>query len=201
SQQSAPVRREEPAVEAGGETESSPAEAGTPGVTRRELERATGLEDWQLNELESFGLLEPAGYDGGEALYDEESRAVATAAAGFYAHGIGARHLRMYKHFAEREASLFEQVAFQYLRQRNPDARAKAREELATLSKLGGALGRACLAQPVGASPATDPEPPKASVSRRRSSFSTNGRSRHASSASRVGSLPTIPTGSCSSES
>jgi len=149
SQQSPPVRREEPAVEAGVETESSPAEAGTPGVTRRELERATGLEDWQLNELESFGLLEPAGYDGGEALYDEESRAVATAAAGFYAHGIGARHLRMYKHFAEREASLFEQVAFQYLRQRNPDARAKAREELATLSKLGRALRSALLVQAV----------------------------------------------------
>jgi hypothetical protein len=94
-------------------------------------------------------LLEPVAYDGGEALFDDEAQAVATAAAGFYAHGIGARHLRMYKHFAEREASLFEQVALQYLLQRNPEARAKAREELATLSKLGRSLRSALLVQAV----------------------------------------------------
>ncbi len=148
-ERSQPVRREEPTAEAREEPEPGPAEQGDPGLTRRELERAAGLEDWQLNELESFGLLEPVAYDGGEALFDDECRAIATAAAGFYAHGIGARHLRMYKHFAEREASLFQQVAFQYLRQRNPEARAKAREELATLSKLGRALRSALLIQAV----------------------------------------------------
>ena len=143
-------RRVEPAAQPPNEPdmEARPEER-QPGLTRRELERAAGLEDWQLNELESFGLLEPVAYDGGEALFDEDGRAVATAAAGFYAHGIGARHLRMYKHFAEREASLFQQVAFQYLRQRNPEARAKAREELQTLSKLGRALRSALLVQAV----------------------------------------------------
>ena len=148
-ERSQPERREEPTAEAPEEPQPGPAEQGDPGLTRRELERAAGLEDWQLNELESFGLLEPVAYDGGEALFDDECRAIATAAAGFYAHGIGARHLRMYKHFAEREASLFQQVAFQYLRQRNPEARAKAREELATLSKLGRALRSALLIQAV----------------------------------------------------
>jgi hypothetical protein len=136
-------------VDAPDEPDGPPPDEGKAGLTRRELERAAGLEDWQLNELESFGLLEPVAYDGGDALFDDEGRAVATAAAGFYAHGIGARHLRMYKHFAEREASLFEQVALQYLRQRNPEARAKAREELATLSKLGRALRSALLVQSV----------------------------------------------------
>jgi hypothetical protein len=148
-ERSQPVRRDEPRAKAPEEPEPTRAESGSPGLTRRELERAAGLEDWQLNELESFGLLEPAAYDGGEALFDDEGRAVATAAAGFYAHGIGARHLRMYKHFAEREASLFQQVALQYLRQRNPEARAKARDELATLSKLGRALRSALLVQAV----------------------------------------------------
>jgi DNA-binding transcriptional MerR regulator len=143
------VTRDEPTVDAADEPDAPPPDEGKAGLTRHELERAAGLEDWQLNELESFGLLEPVAYDGGDALFDDEGRAVATAAAGFYAHGIGARHLRMYKHFAEREASLFEQVALQYLRQRNPEARAKAREELATLSKLGRALRSALLVQSV----------------------------------------------------
>jgi DNA-binding transcriptional MerR regulator len=143
------VGQEEPAVDTPDEPEAAPPEEGKAGLTRRELERTAGLEDWQLNELESFGLLEPVAYDGGEALFDDEAQAVATAAAGFYAHGIGARHLRMYKHFAEREASLFEQVALQYLLQRNPEARAKAREELATLSKLGRSLRSALLVQAV----------------------------------------------------
>jgi hypothetical protein len=55
----------------------------------------------------------------------------------------------MYKHFAEREAALFEQVLMQYLRQRNPDARAKAQVELASLSKLGRALRAALLVHAV----------------------------------------------------
>jgi DNA-binding transcriptional MerR regulator len=122
---------------------------GKDGLTRRELARSAGLEDWQLNELESFGLLEPAGYNGSDALFDDEAQAVASAAAGFYAHGISARHLRMYKHFAEREAALFQQVMLQYIRQRNPEARAKAQQELASLSRLGRALRSALLVKAV----------------------------------------------------
>ena len=122
---------------------------GKEGITRRELARSAGLEDWQLNELESFGLLEPVAYDGRDALFDDEGQAIASAAAGFYAHGISARHLRMYKHFAEREAGLFEQVMQQYIRQRNPEARAKAQQELASLSRLGRALRSALLVHAV----------------------------------------------------
>jgi DNA-binding transcriptional MerR regulator len=122
---------------------------GKDGMTRRELARSAGLEDWQLNELESFGLLEPVAYNGREALFDDEGQAIASAAAGFYAHGISARHLRMYKHFAEREAGLFEQVMQPYIRQRNPEARAKAQQELASLSRLGRALRSALLVHAV----------------------------------------------------
>jgi DNA-binding transcriptional MerR regulator len=138
----APTRAEEPPGDAPNPVADT---GGKHGMTRRELARAAGLEDWQLNELESFGMLEPVAYDGRDALFDEEGEAVATAAAGFYAHGIGARHLRMYKHFAEREAALFEQVILQYRMQRNPEARAKAQQELASLSKLGRALRSAFL--------------------------------------------------------
>jgi DNA-binding transcriptional MerR regulator len=150
TQPRAEEKRPSPADEAPREEPEDAASAGNEdGLTRRELARSAGLEDWQLNELESFGLLEPAGYNGGDALFDDEAQAVASAAAGFYAHGISARHLRMYKHFAEREAGLFQQVMLQYIRQRNPEARAKAQQELASLSRLGRALRSALLVKAV----------------------------------------------------
>jgi DNA-binding transcriptional MerR regulator len=141
--------RPSPPDEAPLEPEDAASTGNDDGLTRQELARSAGLEDWQLNELESFGLLEPAGYNGGDALFDDEAQAVASAAAGFYAHGISARHLRMYKHFAEREAGLFQQVMLQYIRQRNPEARAKAQQELASLSRLGRALRSALLVKAV----------------------------------------------------
>jgi len=142
-----PPRSEEPPADAPDDT-AAPTGLKN-GLTRGELARTAGLEDWQLNELESFGLLEPVAYNGRDALFDEEGQEIATAAAGFYAHGIGARHLRMYKHFADREAALFEQVILQYRMQRNPEARAKAQQELASLSRLGRALRSALLVNAV----------------------------------------------------
>jgi DNA-binding transcriptional MerR regulator len=109
-------------------------------LTRSELGKATGLDDDAIAELESFGLLVPASEAGDRVLFDEEGLAVSRLAAGFAAHGIGARHLRMYKTFAEREAVLFGQVLLPYLRQRNPDARSRAQEDLAELARLGGNL-------------------------------------------------------------
>jgi hypothetical protein len=46
----------------------------------------------------------------------------------------------MYKLFAEREASLFEQVVAPLVRQRNPEARARARETVEALAQLGGRM-------------------------------------------------------------
>ena len=62
-------------------------------------------------------------------LFDDDALAIARLAAGFAKHGIEARHLRMYRSFAEREATLFGQVLHGVLRQRNPEARATARED------------------------------------------------------------------------
>jgi DNA-binding transcriptional MerR regulator len=118
-------------------------------LTRDELARSIGLEDWQLEELESFGFVTPNVDANGAEYFDEEGQAIAKAAAAFYAHGIGARHLRMYKQIAEREAALFTQVSMQYLRQRNPDARQRAQEELAALSRLGRTLRGALLVQAI----------------------------------------------------
>jgi DNA-binding transcriptional MerR regulator len=116
-------------------------------LTRKELARAAGLTDWQLGELESYGLLSPASRSGEHGLFDEQDLAIAKAAAGFGKLGIEARHLRMYKHFADRETALFEQVLVQLLRQRNPAARAKAQEEFTSLARLGRQLRAALLVQ------------------------------------------------------
>ncbi|HEX6311831.1 MAG TPA: MerR family transcriptional regulator [Acidimicrobiia bacterium] len=114
-------------------------------LTRAELARAADLEEAQVAELESFGLLAPATQSGDHVLFDEEGLTIAKLAAGFYQFGFEARHLRMYKHFADREAALFEQRLLGLLRQRNPEARAKAKAELGELARLGRGLRSALL--------------------------------------------------------
>ena len=50
-------------------------------------------------------------------------------------------------HLAEREAALLGQVLVRYVRQRNPEARARLTEELEELSRLGRRLRTAMLRQ------------------------------------------------------
>jgi DNA-binding transcriptional MerR regulator len=117
--------------------------------SRGELAGAAGLEAGQVEQLESFGLVTPAFEIGGEPRYDAETLEVARAAAGFFSRGVEARHLRMYRTFAEREAVLFGQVLLPYVRQRNPEARARLQEELVELSVLGRRLRTALLREAV----------------------------------------------------
>jgi len=110
-----------------------------------ELAAASGLDVAGVEELESFGLI--AGRTvAGVHCYDEEAVAVAKLAAGFAPFGIEARHLRIFKHAADRQTGLFAQVVTPLLRQRNPEARAHALSELSELSELGEALMR-CFSQ------------------------------------------------------
>lgn len=116
-------------------------------MTRNELLRASGLEEAELAQLESFGLLGAVSQVGDQQLYGEEGLAIARHAAGFFKHGIDARHLRMYRNFAEREIGLYEQVLLPVLRKRNPTARAMAHEQLAELAKHGRGLRTVYLRQ------------------------------------------------------
>ena len=113
--------------------------------SRGELAAAAGLEPGNVEQLESFGLIRPAFEIGTEPRFDAEALEVASAAAGFFERGVEARHLRMYRTFAEREAVLFGQVLLPYVRQRNPDARARLQEELGELAVLGRRLRTALL--------------------------------------------------------
>ncbi len=118
-------------------------------LTRTELAKAAGITDQELGQLEEYGLVTPAHTARDRVLFDEDALAIARVAASFMRHGIEARHLRMYRAFAEREAGLFEQVLLPYVRQRNPEAQARTRDTLGELSGLGRQLRTALLRQAV----------------------------------------------------
>ena len=115
-------------------------------LSRRELLDASGLTEPQLEQLEQYGLLAPRT---GTSHYDGDALVVAKTVAEMSRFGIEARHLRPFRAAAEREIGLVEQVVTPLVRQRNPEARARAEEvarELAALSvKLHATLVRAGL--------------------------------------------------------
>jgi len=114
-----------------------------------ELASASGLEEDDLRELERFDIL--AGRRvGSNVYYDDEALLVAGMAAGFMKYGVEARHLRMYKTAADREASFFEQVVMPMLKQRNPQARRQAADTLGELARLGQGLRQAMLRKALG---------------------------------------------------
>jgi len=117
--------------------------------TRAELAAHAGLDERALSDLESFGLL-PKGA-GGE--YGDDARRVAEIAAAFAGFGVEARHLRMYKSFAEREAAFLEQVVMPLVNPRHEESRVLARGTLADLARLGQALRLSMLRAALGPPP------------------------------------------------
>jgi DNA-binding transcriptional MerR regulator len=109
-------------------------------LTRDELCRAAGATVEQLLELESFGLVSARGSGERGAWYGGDDLVLLRLARELADYGLEARHLRMYKLFAEREAALFEQVVAPLVRQRNPEARARARDTIEALAQLGGRM-------------------------------------------------------------
>ncbi|MFE7135553.1 MerR family transcriptional regulator [Streptomyces sp. NPDC057638] len=114
-------------------------------VGRAELLAAAEVDEAELAEWESYGLLVP-GADGG---YDAESVTIARLVSDLGRFGLEPRHLRIMKAAAEREAGLVEQVVAPLRRHRNPQTRAHAEataNELAELSvRLHAALVRSAL--------------------------------------------------------
>ena len=94
--------------------------------------------------VECFGC-PPGRSFGDDTYYDGDALTVAGRSAAFLAHGIGARHLRMFKVAAEREAGFLEQVAMPLLKQRNPESRRQAVELVEELASLGHDLRAALL--------------------------------------------------------
>ncbi len=115
-------------------------------LSRNELVEAAGIEVDLLDEIEGYGLLGPRR---GTRHYDGDALAVAQAVAEMRSFGLEPRHLRAFRTAAERETSLVEQVVAPLLRQRDPQARARAeeaaRELAAAAARLHTALVRAAL--------------------------------------------------------
>ncbi len=120
-------------------------------LSKDELLSATGLSEMQLASLESYGLLGPRP---GTWHYDSTGLEIAHAVAELTRFGLEPRHLRSFKVAADREVGLVEAVVTPVLRQRDPDARARATDtarELALRSvQLHVALVRAGVARVLG---------------------------------------------------
>lgn len=110
-------------------------------LSREELLSNSGLNEEQLVELEGYGLIQIKG-----RFYDGDALTVAKVVAEIASFGIEGRHLRAFKTAADREVGLVEQVITPLLRQKSPEAKARAEEvsrELASLSvRLHAALVR-----------------------------------------------------------
>jgi DNA-binding transcriptional MerR regulator len=98
--------------------------------TLEELVERTGAPAALVRELQEYGLLD--GRDG----FDDIEREVVQAAVELGAYGVQARHLRLFRTAAEREAGLLEQLLTTGLRSRNPERRREALEALEDLAAL-----------------------------------------------------------------
>ena len=113
-------------------------------MTIDELAEASGMTAAEIDRLEEFGFV-GSRQVAGVRCFDEEALLVARLAAAFAKHGIEPRHLKTFKHAAERQADLLAQLVMPLLRQRNPQAREKAGELLTELSELASSLQAALL--------------------------------------------------------
>ncbi len=113
-------------------------------LTAEELASRAGVAVEVVRQLEGFSMIASRRV-GPDTYYDPEHLDVVRAARAFVEHGIEVRHLRMYKIAAEREAGVFEQLVMPLLKQRNPDARARARDVVDELAGVGEELHAALL--------------------------------------------------------
>ena len=108
-------------------------------VGRRELLDA-GIDEEQLAELETHGLVKRVG-----RLYGQESLDVVAAVAALARYGVQARHLRTVATSADRDVALIEQLVGPVLRQRGPQAKQTAGRTATEIAALLLRLHRSLL--------------------------------------------------------
>ena len=104
----------------------------------------SGISHDELEQLIAYGVL-TAESSGGLVRFNEDALDIAREAKPFLAAGVDARHLRGWRVAADREAGLLDQLVQPLLRQRNPEARAHAVEQLHELEAVGGRLRSAMM--------------------------------------------------------
>ena len=114
-------------------------------LTADELAAAAGLPVPAVAELERYGLVKGQPGPGGR-YYDDAALEVAHLAAAFARFGVEARHLKMWKTAADREADFYEQVVTPLRSQRSNKARRQAGDTVTELADLGARLHAALVA-------------------------------------------------------
>jgi len=104
-----------------------------------ELAAAVGSSVAQIEELERYGLITSRSLSQGRR-YGDDAVVVAKLAQRFAAHGIEARHLRMFRVAVDRELALYEQVVAPLARQRTDSGEGRAARLWAELDQLGADL-------------------------------------------------------------
>ncbi|MFD9025126.1 MerR family transcriptional regulator [Streptomyces parvulus] len=130
-----------------GESAEAAASGPTVGrIGRDELLAAAGIEDRDLKEWESYGLLAPLP----DGAYDAEAVTVASLVVQLGTFGIEPRHLRVMKAAADRDAGLVDQVVAPLKRHRNPQTRAHAEARTKELAGLAVRLHAALVQTALG---------------------------------------------------
>jgi DNA-binding transcriptional MerR regulator len=119
--------------------------AGDVQLSLAELAEAVGLEQADLHSLRDHGVVRDTDR------FDGRDLRAAKAAAALMEVGLEARHLRMFRQFADREAALIEQLVTPLLRQRNPDSRTAATELADAIAHEGASLRRVLLERDIAA--------------------------------------------------
>jgi DNA-binding transcriptional MerR regulator len=104
-----------------------------------ELCERGGVTPELARELEEYGLISSRTV-AGERRYAESDAQVALVCARLVRFGVGARHLRVFRNAADRQASLVEQLVAPALRARTPERRQSALEDLSALAGLAQEL-------------------------------------------------------------
>ncbi|MCY0923169.1 MerR family transcriptional regulator [Streptomyces sp. H27-G5] len=115
-------------------------------VGRAELVSAAEVDEAQLAEWESYGLIAEAPGGG----FDGETVTVARLIADLGRFGLEPRHLRAMKAAADREAGLVEQLVAPLRRHRNPQTRAHAEATMRELAGLSVRLHEALVQTALG---------------------------------------------------
>ncbi|MFF4331292.1 MerR family transcriptional regulator [Streptomyces sp. NPDC048387] len=132
-----------------GQGEAEGARPAVARVGRAELIAAAEVDEVQLVEWESYGLLSEAPGGG----FDAGAVAVARLIADLGRFGLEPRHLRGMKAAADREAGLVEQLVAPLRRHRNPQTRTRAEATMKELAGLSVRLHEAFVQTALGVRP------------------------------------------------
>lgn len=102
-------------------------------LSLEEIVEETGAREELINELQSYGIVQPEKREG-RTVYDETDREIVRAANELSRVGVGARNLRVFRSSADRESQLLEALLGPSLRSRNPERRKEAIHSLESLA-------------------------------------------------------------------